>query len=115
MVNLAAKGNKDEMESKCAHGVVGKPVVFFANAEVPDDAGVLTTVEWSFEGEQDFLEKGGWSLRDNGQRGIAVNAHIYDKPGTYFAVVRVRSERNGDKNALYTQVRNIDRVRVVIE
>ncbi len=34
--------------------------------------------------------------------------------GIYFAVVRVKSERNGDKGQPFTQVRNIDRVRVVV-
>ena len=82
---------------------------------MPDKAGSLTFVEWSFEGETDFPEKGKWQLKDNGQRGTAKAVHVYEKPGTYFAVVRVMSERNGDKGAPFTQIRNIDRARVVVE
>ena len=101
--------------SKCVHVKAGEKVVITVDAEVPDGAGALTYVEWSFEGEQDFPEKGAWQLRDNGQRGTAEAVHIYEKKGTYFAVVRIKSERNGDKAAPFTQIRNIDRVRVVVE
>ncbi len=100
---------------KCAYVKPGEEVTFTAEAEVPDGAGGLTCVEWSFEGETDFPEKGEWELRDSGQRGIAKASHAFAEPGTYFAVVRVKSERRGDPAALYTQVRNIDRARVVVE
>lgn len=101
--------------SKCARVKAGEAVAFTVEAEVPDGAGALTFVEWSFEGEQDFPEKGVWELRDNGQRGTAKAVHTYEKAGTYFAVVRIKSERKGDRTAPFTQVRNIDRVRVVVE
>ncbi len=100
---------------KCARVKVGEEVRFRVEGEVPDGAGSLTFVEWSFEGEQDFPEKGEWKLRDHGQRGTAEAVHTYTKPGTYFGVVRIRSERNGDQSAPYTQLRNIDRVRVIAE
>ena len=109
VVKLTAVGGK------CAHVKAGEAVEFIAEAEAPDKAGSLTFVEWSFEGETDFPEKGKWQLKDNGQRGTAKAVHVYEKPGTYFAVVRVMSERNGDKGAPFTQIRNIDRARVVVE
>ncbi len=101
--------------SKCARIRAGEEVAFAVEAEVPDGAGALTFVEWSFEGEQDFPVKGEWKLRDGGQRGTAKAAHVYEKSGTYFAVVRIKSERNGNKNVPFTQIRNIDRVRVVVD
>ncbi len=100
---------------KCARVKAGEPVSFLVEAEVPAGAGALTCVEWSFEGEQDFPENGIWELRENGRKGTARAVHTYQKSGTYFAVVRVKSERNGDVNAPYTQIRNIDRVRVIVE
>ncbi len=109
VVSLKANG------AKCARVKAGEPVRFTAEAEVPDGAGGLTFVEWSFEGETDFPEKGEWELRDGGQRGTAHAEHVFAKPGTYFVVVRVKSERNGDQTAPFTQVRNIDRARVVVE
>lgn len=101
--------------SKCAHVKAGDTVQFEVSAEVPKGAGGLTFVEWSFEGEMDFPEKGEWELTEDGSKGTAKAAHVYGQPGTYFAVVRVKSERNGDKNQPFTQVRNIDRVRIIVE
>lgn len=101
--------------SKCAHVKVGQEVVFIAEAEVPTGAGSLTFVEWSLNGQDDFSEKGEFELSNQGQNGIAKITYRFEQPGTYFSVVRVKSERNGDKKAHYTQVRNIDRVRVVVE
>ncbi len=109
VVSLNANG------SKYAHAKAGEPVHFTAEAEVPEGAGSLTFVEWSFEGETDFPEKGKWELCDNGQRGTAKAVHVFEKPGTYFAVVRVKSERSGDKTEPFTQIRNIDRARVMVE
>lgn len=100
---------------KCAHVKAGEPVVFIAEAEVPDKAGILTHVEWSFEGDEDFPYKSEFTLSDGGCHGKVECSHTYAKTGTYFAVVRVMSQRDGDKEDLYTQVRNIDRVRIVVE
>lgn len=68
-----------------------------------------------FEGETDFPEKGEFVLRDQGQRGTAQAEHTFQKAGTYFAVVRVKSQRQGNKKDVFTQVKNIDRVRVIVE
>lgn len=100
---------------KCAHVKTGECVKLLAEAEVPKGAGSLTFVEWSFEGEMDFSEKGVFTLQEEGTKGTAEAEHVFEKPGTYFAVVRVMSERNGDREAVFTQVRNIDRVRVIVE
>lgn len=109
VVNVLANGEKH------AYVKVGENVAFSAYAEVPEGAGSLTAVEWSFEGEEDFPYKGVFELSDNGKQGNAKYSHSYTKPGTYFAVVRVMSQRDGDKTDLYTQVRNIDRVRITVE
>ena len=93
----------------------GEEVVFTAEAEVPDGAGSITEAKWSFEGEQEFTEMNEPELRDNGQRAAIQAKHTYEKPGTYFAVIRVASERNGNKKDIFTQVRNLERVRVVVE
>ncbi|MCD8074824.1 MAG: PKD domain-containing protein [Lachnospiraceae bacterium] len=109
VANLRVNGEK------CAHAKVGETISFEVEAEVPEGAGTLTFVEWSFEGEEDFPVKGEFTLCDGGVRGSARQEHTYLKPGIYFGVVRVKSERHGDKSELFTQVRNIDRVRVIVE
>ena len=70
--------------SKCAHVKAGEKVQFEVKAEVPKGAGKLTFVEWSFEGEQDFPEKGKmgadrrWKQRHCEKRHISMGsrAHI---------------------------------------
>jgi len=109
VVNLTANG------SDCAYVKPGQEVTFIAKAEVPTGAGSLTSVEWSFEGEQDFPLKSEFELVQGGQQQTIKAVHSFTEPGTYFVVVRVKSERNGDKKALYTQIRNIARVRVVVK
>ena len=109
IVNLTANG------SDCANVKPGQEVTFIAKAEVPTGAGSLTSVEWSFEGEQDFPLKSEFELVQGGQQQTIKAVHSFTEPGTYFVVVRVKSERNGDKKALYTQIRNIARVRVVVK
>lgn len=56
-----------------------------------------------------------FALTDGGKCGTVKAEHVFETPGTYFVSVRVKSQRNGDKNDLFTQVKNIDRVRVVVE
>ena len=40
--------------------------------------------------------------------------YAYSKPGTYFAVLRVFSQRQGDAKTPYARIQNIARVRVVV-
>lgn len=102
--------------SKCAHVKKGEKVSFTALVEVPEGAGSLTSVEWSFEGNQDFPDKGEFEVLDeHAHKGKAKAEYSFETPGTYFVVVRVKSQREGNKEDLFTQVRNIDRVRVVVE
>ena len=38
----------------------------------------------------------------------------YDKPGTYFATVRIATNRKGESDP-FTQVLNLDRARIIVE
>ena len=52
----------------------------------------------------------------DGIHGASAVADVrYDKPGTYFAVVRVQSNKNGNPDEIYCQILNLDRVRIVVE
>lgn len=94
----------------------GEEVTFEAYAQVPSGAGVLTKTQWSFEGEKDFPVDGILEFCDTLNNSAVIKAkHTYNKAGTYFAVARVQSERHGDINAEYTQIKNLDRVRIVVE
>ena len=55
---------------------------------------------------------------DRGVRGTVHTAHAetvaaYDHPGTYFATVRIASNRKGESDP-FTQVLNLDRVRIIV-
>jgi hypothetical protein len=111
VVTLTANG------SDCTYVKAGEDVQFEAHIEVPLNTGKITAVEWSFEGEQNFPVKGTFTEinKDNAMaQAIAKATHSFLNPGTYFAVVRVKSNRNGDAADLFTQVKNISRVRVIV-
>ncbi len=105
-VNLLANGEK------CAVCKAGESVSFTAEIELPERGGKVTGVEWSFEGENDYPEKGTFSV--SGDTVAASARHSFEKAGTYFVVVRCISQLRG-VNDLYTRIFNIDRVRVIVE
>lgn len=91
---------------------VGKSVVLKVTADLPKNTGKIIAVEWDFEGESTFKEK---SVIKPGLQLTAKVKHKFLKSGTYFPVVRVTSQREGDANVLYARIQNLDRVRVVVE
>lgn len=99
----------------CAPVKVGQTVHFRAEIQCPPGAGNVENVQWSFEGEQDYPYTGELeSLPNHGSCAAAraTASHVFAKPGTYFGVVRVTSNRRpGDP---YTRLRNLCRVRVVV-
>lgn len=110
LVTLLAEG------APCAHVTVGQTVHFRAEIRMSAGAGGFEAAEWSFEGEQDYPGRGGAAREqeEDGIRCASVEAeHVYETPGTYFAVVRVSSNRNpGDS---FTRLRNLCRARVIVE
>jgi len=91
---------------------IHQPVVLSATIEVPPGAGAIIAADWDFEGLGRFPVA----------QEIAAPApllqvsatHAFQKPGTYFPVLRVTSERQGDPGAKYGRIQNIGRVRVVV-
>ena len=112
---------------KCAHVKVGEPVHFTAKVTVPAGAGTVTAIDCAFEddwtltfGRQaiDFFPAKG-EVKRGEENGLAVGTaeftHSYSEPGTHFAVIRAAANRQGDGAELFTQVKNLDRVRVIVE
>lgn len=91
---------------------VGEPVRFTAAVEVPPGMGRLVSAEWDFIGAGDYpvaAEIG------EPQPSVTIAAeHAYDRPGTYFAVLRGASQRDGDAATPYGRIQNLGRVRVVV-
>lgn len=132
VIRLTANGEA------CAHVKAGETVTLEAVAEVPEGAGEVTEILFSDSDPmfgtyasadkeadyQAFLEQGKGEretgtlslFEKDGRKGAVSVFHTsYDKPGTYFAAAFVKSERNGRKDAVFTQVKNLARARVVVE
>src|SRR3546814_1835992 len=77
-----------------AEVAVGDEFTLSAAAEVPAGQGTIVAVEWDFDGT------GRFPVAEEGVDGTAESwryerHHSYDKPGTYFAIVRVTAHQIG--------------------
>jgi hypothetical protein len=99
-------------DSVCTKVKAGEAVNLVATIEVPPDAGKVVSAEWDFEGNGTFTpaEIGALATR------VRLPAsHAYATPGTYFAVVRIGSQREGDAATPYGRVLNLARARIVVD
>jgi hypothetical protein len=90
----------------------GQPVTFTVSAELPPGTGSIVCVEWDFESTGTYSTES-----DLGAPRPAVDlheTHVYEAPGTHFAVVRVTADRDGDRNSPYRRIQNVARVRVIV-
>ncbi len=113
--------------STCARVKVGETVHFTAKAQVPAGAGSITAMDYAFTSDNSlslvkhpitaFPYKGTFTTGMEGETAVGelYFSHAYEEPGTYFASVRVASNRTGDPDEPFTQIKNIARVRVIVE
>jgi hypothetical protein len=95
---------------------VGETVYFKAEIEVPPNTGEVVYAEWDFEGEATFpIHTQISRVNEEGSQAVVEAAYAFNKPGTYFPVLRAASDREGNSGDLYTQVLNLARVRVVVK
>jgi hypothetical protein len=95
-----------------AEVAVDQPVTFTATVEVPSNAGKIVALEWDFEGVGTYPVT---ETIETPQSRMEMSAtHSFAKPGTYFAVLRATSQRQGDTKTPYGRIQNIARVRVVV-
>jgi hypothetical protein len=89
----------------------GQPVTIQLEAEAPPGAGTITQIQW------DFDNSGRFAIEQpimQGETKLSLSmTHAYDQPGTYFAVARVRLNREGDSTAA-RQVENLAAARIVV-
>jgi len=117
-VTLTANGGK------CARVKPGDAVTLEVRARVPEGAGAVTEIRLCPAAETGTMpETDMWPMtlvpeqyEEDGIRCARAKAVvIYPEPGTYFAACRVASNRHGDSAALFTQVLNLDRARIIVE
>jgi hypothetical protein len=111
------RGIQPTVELKANGGVradvrPGEPVSFTGTIEVPPNAGQVVATEWDFEGTGDYPSA---QQIDTPRPFVQISAsYTYSKPGTYLAVLRATSQREGNPHSAYGRVQNIARVRVVV-
>ena len=83
------------------------------NAVTPPQTGRFVRLEWDFDSDGVFTE----TLELNGSKSEISRCinHSYQEPGTYFAVARVTTQREGNLGSAYGLVKNLSRVRIVVE
>jgi hypothetical protein len=89
----------------------GDEVILRATAAVPPGTGFVVGLEWDFDGT------GLFALREAVEAAETVDVErrwTAPGPGTYFPVVRVVAQRDGDGDSPYARLRNLARVRVVV-
>jgi hypothetical protein len=97
--------------SACSTVAVGESVSFEARIEAPLGAGKVVGAEWDFTGLGEYAEKAEFEPCE----AVVVNAsHSYAEPGTYFPVIRVAAQRQGNADTHYARVMNLARARVVV-
>lgn len=92
---------------------VGEPVELTAAIEVPEGSGKIVQAAWDFEGEGSFSDVVEFD-RDAGNVVMLRASYSYDVPGTYFVTLKVASQRQGDTSTPYALIRNLSRVRIVV-
>ena len=95
-----------------AEVAIGETVRFDGVAESPEGAGPIVTAEWDFEETGDFAVRE--DLASPADRAELSASHAYASPGTYFAVLRVTSQREGNLATPYARIQNLARVRIVV-
>ncbi|MEG1426819.1 MAG: hypothetical protein RSC76_03935, partial [Oscillospiraceae bacterium] len=95
---------------------VGEPVAFAGTAQVPPGAGGICGAVFFFTGEESKGETAAVQRVDGINSSVEIQGqHSFEKPGTYFPVLRVASCRQGAEEDPYTTVMNLARVRVIVE
>lgn len=110
---------------------LGEPVKLQVKATVPKGAGRITSVAMAFDEKRHYEEGEKIEMPmpdaftcpvefaefcEDGLNGaVAEKLYRYDQPGVHYATVRVKSNRNGDRSTDFAQIRNIARVKVIVE
>jgi hypothetical protein len=98
-----------------AEVAVDKPVEFTARIDVPPNTGTIVAAQWDFAGEGDYPVTAQLPATKTSDGAVTLKTtHAFSKPGTYFPVLRAKSQREGDAGTPHTQVHNLGRVRVIV-
>jgi hypothetical protein len=109
-VTLSAKGRGGPGES--IDVATGQPVTFSVKAQVPPGTGQIVHVQWDFRGAGSYPVSS--PLTHTGPVVNLKATYTFTQPGTYFPVVRVASQRDGNSTTPFGLIQNLARVRIVV-
>ena len=110
VVHLTAKGSKKVEVKK------GGAVNFLAVVELPKNTGKVVSAEWDFDGSGTYpIKQNNLVFDEKIGKATLKMTHKFAKAGTYFATLRVASQRNGDAKTPFARIQNLDRVRVIVK
>ncbi|MCL2058094.1 MAG: hypothetical protein FWH01_03405 [Oscillospiraceae bacterium] len=99
----------------------GETVELYAEIELPKGAGasILTEAKLAVDPiENEYLKDYSDNLdgQDSDSGNVIIRDEIsFDATGVYFPVIRIKSQRNGVKDDIFTQIENLKRARVIVE
>jgi hypothetical protein len=88
----------------------GSEITLRVRAQAPPSAGKIVKVEWDFDGDGQFTARPVSIAPEFASKEV----HRFVRPGTYFPVVRVTTQRDGDANTPFGLVQNLASVRVTV-
>jgi hypothetical protein len=107
LVTVSANGqSRVEIAAKTRLALTG-------SIAVPPGAGEIVAAQWDFEGTGKYDAP--VALPASPQRMLKLTAsHLYARSGTYFAVLRAVSQRQGDRKTAFGRIENLARLRVIV-
>jgi hypothetical protein len=110
VVSLKANGSEKTVVKP------GEPVEFEGWITVPPQAGQVSSAAFDFDGTGQYAHAAPLeTLTADGSVVKVRMTHTFDKPGTYFPALRASSHRGGGLDECFAQIKNLARVRVVVE
>jgi len=91
----------------------GQTVSFTGSIEAPPGGGNVVQAEWDFEGKGEYALSS--AIKGRQPTATVTASHSFAKPGTYFPALRVYAQRDGASGTPFARIRNLGRVRVVVE
>ncbi len=110
VVTLGVGRTADASSHPTAQVKNGTDITFWAKAQTPLSAGKIVKVEWDFEGDGHFTAR----PVSIGREVALKEVHRFLRPGTYFPVIRVTAQRDGDANTPFGLVQNVASMRVTV-
>lgn len=95
---------------------VGEVVNFSGEIDLPQNTGKVVSAEWDFESLGSFPTSSELNSENSAELKSIINTtYTFNKPGTYFVMLRAISQREGDAQTPFARIKNLGRVRVVVK